>query len=115
MITLSKKGFTLVEIITVVLILALLSTALFIGSQPYMKRSRDTKRISDISSYMNILEAYNANLETYPSNFGSGSSVTRGYCLSEMATRPNYVGFRDMQFESQLGSNTTHPPMDPNR
>jgi prepilin-type N-terminal cleavage/methylation domain-containing protein len=113
MLYLPRKGFTLVEIITVVFIVALLSTALYIGSQPYMKRSRDTKRISDIASYMNIIEAYNANLETFPSNYGSGSTLVRGYCLSEMATRANYVGFQDMQFQSQLGSSSSTPPRDP--
>lgn len=98
----SKRGFTLIEIITVVFIVALLATALYIGSQPYMKRSRDTKRVTDINSYMNIVEAYNVNFETFPSNYGSGSSLTQGYCLTEIANRPNYVGYEDMQFQAHF-------------
>jgi prepilin-type N-terminal cleavage/methylation domain-containing protein len=72
MVYIRKKGFTLVEIITVVFIVALLSTALYIGSQPYMKRSRDTKRITDMTSYFNILDKYATDFESYPSNYGSG-------------------------------------------
>lgn len=77
-----------------------------------MKRSRDVKRITDIGSYLNILDAYNANFETFPSNYGSGNSLTLGYCLTEMANRPDYVGFRDMQF-GNLRANTSVAPRDP--
>lgn len=64
-----KKGFTLIEIITVVVILGTLGTALYMSAQPYMKRTRDTKRVGDVISYMTILEAYEKNFDTYPSNY----------------------------------------------
>lgn len=60
------------EIITVVVILGTLSTALYLGSQPYFKRSRDTKRVTDMTSYMAILDTYDKNFESFPSNYGSG-------------------------------------------
>ena len=110
----SRKGFTLVEIITVVVIFGVLFSALYIWSQPYMKRSRDTRRITEIGSYMNIIDAYNANFDTFPSNEGSGWSLIPGYCLSEMYTRPNYVGFKDKQFET-IWSGSSVPPSDPTR
>jgi hypothetical protein len=77
-----------------------------------MKRSRDTKRVTDITSYFTILDKYNTDFETYPSNYGSGGSLNQGYCLSELVTRPNYVGLYDMQFLS-LSAETSEPPRDP--
>lgn len=35
-------------------------------------RSRDTKRITSILSYTNILDTYEKNFDTFPSNMGSG-------------------------------------------
>ncbi len=57
-----------------------------------MQRSRDTKRVSAIFQYTSILEAYDKNFDTFPSNFGSGNSVISiGYCLSELVTRSDVV------------------------
>lgn len=108
----NRWGFTLVEIISVVVILWTLATALYIGTVPYMKRSRDTKRIVDIWSYLNILDAYDKNFDTYPSNYWSGWSLILGYCLSEIYKRPDYVWYPDMKFQA-LWSWSTQPPHDP--
>ena len=57
-----------------------------------MMRSRDTKRVSAIFQYTSILEAYDKDFDTFPSNFGSGNSaLTLGYCLSELVTRSDVV------------------------
>ena len=45
-----RLGFTLVEIMIVISIIAILGTVTFFGTQPYMSRSRDTNRISDMRS-----------------------------------------------------------------
>lgn len=111
MIPFFRKGFTLVEIITVVFIVWLLATSLYMGTQPYMKRSRDTKRITDMWSYINIIDTYNMNFETFPSNEWSGWSLIPGYCLSELSTRPSYVGFLDKQFQTLWAASV--PPRDP--
>lgn len=108
----NRRGFTLVEIISVVVILWTLATALYIGTVPYLKRSRDVRRIVDIWSYLNILDAYDKNFDTYPSNLWSGSSLIPGYCLSEIYKRPNYVCCSDMKFQA-LWSWTSQPPIDP--
>lgn len=66
----------------------MLMSALFVGAVPYMQRSRDTKRVTSLFQYTSILEAYEKNFDTFPSNSGSGNNATNdGYCLSEMVTR----------------------------
>ena len=64
----SKAAFTLVEIIVVVTIISMLFIALYMGAQPYMKRARDTKRITSLYQYTSVLEAYDKNFDTFPSN-----------------------------------------------
>jgi hypothetical protein len=50
-----------------------------------MKRSRDTKRVSALLQYTNILEAYEKNFERFPNHLGSGNIATQaGYCLTEL-------------------------------
>ena len=70
----------------------MLMSALYIGAVPYMQRSRDTKRVTAIFQYTSILEAYDKNFDTFPSNYGSGASaLNTGYCLSELVTRSDIV------------------------
>ena len=53
-----KKAFTLVELIVVITILAILWTIAFISLQWYSKDSRDSVRISDLSSMKISLELF---------------------------------------------------------
>tara|TARA_Y100001960_G_C14352104_1_gene670075 strand:- start:403 stop:597 length:195 start_codon:yes stop_codon:yes gene_type:complete len=50
------KGFTLVELIVVITILAILSTVAFISFQNYVLSSRDSKRTTDIKNIVKSLE-----------------------------------------------------------
>ena len=84
-----------------------------------MMRSRDTKRVTDIQSYMkNIIMTYRTNFDTFPSNYGSGSYASSGYCLSEMVNRSDLVmdyvnvSKKEGQFSS-LKTDTSQPPTDP--
>lgn len=54
---------------TVVMIIGLLASTLYIGAVPYLQRSRDTKRVASLFQYTSILEAYEKNYDTFPSNF----------------------------------------------
>ena len=107
-----KKWFTLVEIMIVLMILAILFTALYMWTQPYMMRSRDTKRVTSLLQYTNIIEWYEKDFETFPSNYGSWWAFTLWYCLSEIASRSNVWTAKDMQF-SALTNNTAKSPTDP--
>lgn len=86
-----SRGFTIVEIMVVILVIGILFTGIYMSVQPYMSRSRDTKRITDMLGYLNnILVTYERNFDTFPSNYGSGGNpLALGYCLSEMTLRSN--------------------------
>ena len=61
-----KLGFTLVELIVVITILAILWTIAFISLQWYSTNARDSTRISDISSMKSSLELYQLDAGKYP-------------------------------------------------
>ncbi len=63
----SKKGFTLIEMLVVVAIVGLLSSVVLVGIGPARSRARDTRRIADIRQIQNGLEAYHSSAGRYPS------------------------------------------------
>ena len=84
------------------------------SANPYMMRSRDTKRITDILGYTNILETYEKNFDAFPSNYGSGNNSNElGYCLSELPTRMDIIAIGNAGKFTTLASDTAVPPQDP--
>jgi len=70
-----KKGFTLIELLVVIAILAVLMSVVVVTINPaeMLKKTRDTKRISD-------LDALRTALNLYITDQGSLSSLTTGNC-----------------------------------
>ncbi len=62
----TNNGFTLVELIVVITILAILWTIAFISLQWYSKDARDSTRISDLSSMKSSLELFQLDAGKYP-------------------------------------------------
>jgi len=60
MITNSKKGFTLLELLIVIAIIAILSVVLIVALNPAetLRKTRDSQRISDLSSLKTALSIY---------------------------------------------------------
>jgi general secretion pathway protein G len=76
-----SRGFTLIELIVVVSIIALLAS---IGAVMYggiLKNNRDQKRMNDLKSIKQALELYRTDIHYYPSStdFNPRSSVILKY------------------------------------
>lgn len=62
-----NKGFSLIELLIVIAILAIISSVGMMGFTAAQKRTRDTNRKSDLQQYRSSLEAYaNRNNGLYP-------------------------------------------------
>ncbi len=61
-----RKGFTLIEIMIVVAIIALLAGTILIGAAPTQRLGRDTRRIADLRQVQNSLQLYYSKCGYYP-------------------------------------------------
>ncbi len=62
----NSTGFTLIELLVVIAIIGVLSTLAVYSTNIARQRSRDTKRITDISQVQTALELYFADQQGYP-------------------------------------------------
>jgi prepilin-type N-terminal cleavage/methylation domain-containing protein len=67
-----QKGFTLIELLVVIAIIGLLASVILVGVYNARARSRDARRVSDMTQLLNALELYNAHNRGYPAATGSG-------------------------------------------
>jgi len=114
----NKKGFTLIEMLIVVAIIAILSGLILTGLSSARKQARDARRMSDLANIASQLEVYfNAN-NTYvgatvnpttdPLNvaYGIGTAAT-AYCLQ--ATMELSANRKDCQSCNVGGINCACP------
>lgn len=73
----NRKGFTLIEVMVTVTIIALLSVMVISGYSQQQKRSRDARRIADVGSLGIAIESYNASHGSYPAD-NAGTSYLDG-------------------------------------
>ena len=83
----TRKGFTLIEILVVVAIVAILSAVIVVGLGPARRQGRDARRITDIKQIQTALELYYNKNGQYPTGTNSKmapsdpSSATAGWGL----------------------------------
>lgn len=63
-----EAGFTLVEILTVMVIIGILTSMSIASYQSTQQKSRDTRRKSDLKQIVNALEIYYNDKGTYPTD-----------------------------------------------
>jgi len=60
------RGFTLIEILIVIAIIAILASVILVGLGPTQREGRDSRRISDLAEVQNALELYYNHCGFYP-------------------------------------------------
>ncbi len=85
----SLRGFTLLELLIVIAILAILTTVVILVLNPgeYLAQARDSQRVSDLSTLHNAVALY---LGTVPSAALGSCSVP--YCSGGGGTLPGSIG-----------------------
>jgi prepilin-type N-terminal cleavage/methylation domain-containing protein len=81
----SKKsaGFTLIELLVVIAIIALLTTLAVTALDSARRKSRDSKRVTDVKQFQTALELYFNDEEGYPNGsftLGEGTSCSGAAC-----------------------------------
>lgn len=107
MITKQKKGFTLIEILIVVAIIAILASVVLVGLGPTQQAGRDARRLSDLHEMQNGLELFYNKCGYYPGTAPSGvcaATATTGYSTGATPLNAALTG---------AGLQITTVPMDP--
>jgi prepilin-type N-terminal cleavage/methylation domain-containing protein len=74
----NKKGFTLIEILIVVAIIAILASIVLVGLGPAQQSGRDARRLADLHGIQNALELYYNKCGFYPGTANCASNVSAG-------------------------------------
>ncbi|MDE2019519.1 MAG: prepilin-type N-terminal cleavage/methylation domain-containing protein [Patescibacteria group bacterium] len=74
-----RKGFTLIEILIVVAIIAILASVVLIGLGPSQQSGRDARRLSDLHEVQNALELYYQKYGIYPGNSGGTAGTVTSW------------------------------------
>ena len=91
----NKKGFTLIEMLIVVAIVAILSTFVLVGLGPVQRGARDARRVSDLRQSQTGLELYFNKNGSYPTGVSG------------------WTGLRDAIVEASVGITASNFPNDP--
>ena len=90
----NKKGFTIIELLVVISIIGLLATISVVVLNGARRKSRDTKRISDIRQINTALEMYYNDRYSYPADtqFSSvlGTSYGSALCYEGFVLNTSY-------------------------
>lgn len=100
-----ERGFTLIEILIVVAIIAVLASAVLIGLGPVQRQGRDARRISDLRQVQNALELYYSKCGYYP---GTAQNVSPCGAFTTITT---WSDMTSALTGSSIG--TTQVPNDP--
>ena len=83
-----SEGFTIVELLIVIIIIGILATLVVVQFTNQQKKARDTKRKTDIGAIQTHLEAYYAENGKYPTATGVTTANLKGL-KSESLKAPN--------------------------
>jgi general secretion pathway protein G len=76
-----SKGFTIVELLIVIVVIGILAAITIVAYNGIQVRARDTDRVSDIGQIRKKLEVYRAFNDSYPAAYDMSSSSFRATSL----------------------------------
>ncbi len=77
------RGFTLVEVLTVIAIIGLLASIILVGLGTFRAKGRDTRRIADLRVTQTALELYYTKFNVYPED-GSWDNLENNLRISAL-------------------------------
>lgn len=108
----NQEGFTLIEILIVVAIIAILASVVLVGLGPAQQSGRDARRLSDLREVQTGLELYYNGNGTYPETSGSPASGCTdgkgGSAWCEMANVLENAGIGINQVPNDPVNNSTY-------
>ena len=84
----SKRGFTIVELLIVIVIIGILAAITIVAYNGIQERANFSKSQSDLSALNKAIQLYYADNGSYPS---STSTCTNGWCGWDQATDDNFI------------------------
>jgi prepilin-type N-terminal cleavage/methylation domain-containing protein len=106
------KGFTLIEILIVVAIIAILASVVLVGLGPTQKEGRDSRRISDLTQVQTALELYYNHCGWYPGGTTASGSACPAWTAATPGTNDIYVNDMSQELKA-VGIGVTQLPADP--
>lgn len=100
----SKRGFTLVELLIVIVVIAILAAISIVAFNGVQQRGRDASRQSDVSNIVKALTAYSADGFDWPADDEAARDALGGYTTANLnqdminkvvAAEPGPAGARD--------------------
>lgn len=82
----ARNGFTIVEILIVIVVIAILAAITVVAYNGIQGRARDTKRLSDVAQIQKALEVYKIEFGNYPAQVG-----TTGFYGWEVSTSGSFL------------------------
>lgn len=71
----NKSGFTIVELIVVIVVIAILATLTFVSYNGVQAKTRDDRRVTDVSTIEKAMELYYSDNGSYPVPTGATGSI----------------------------------------
>jgi len=99
----SKSGFTIVELLIVVVVIAILAAISIVAYSSIQQRARDSQRMSDIKTLAKALELYHADHGVYP--------LTTGWCTQ--ISNPSRNSGYSATFQAAIAEYLPYIPFDP--
>ena len=113
-ILMKKAGFTIVELLIVIVVIAILAAITIVAYNGIQQRSKDTARTSAVRQIQKALELYRQTHDTYPPHVAAGANIPAGFSGVWGATYSYSVATDDSWLRNLKADGTvTTVPTDP--